>query len=88
VSLATAVLEQDRLRVESLTTSGTFELDGGSWAVDNNVWLVGNDRELGPGATIPRSSPCRFGLTILGSDGLCLLRHSRRADPENRGIAR
>ncbi|WP_017568708.1 MBL fold metallo-hydrolase [Nocardiopsis halotolerans] len=29
-------------RVEHLTTSGTFALDGGEWEVDNNVWLVGD----------------------------------------------
>ena len=34
------------VRVERLVTSGVFELDGGSWAVDNNVWLVGDDREV------------------------------------------
>jgi glyoxylase-like metal-dependent hydrolase (beta-lactamase superfamily II) len=31
------------VRVERLVTSGTFELDGGSWEVDNNVWVVGDD---------------------------------------------
>lgn len=30
-------------RIEKVTTSGTFHLDGGSWDVDNNVWLVGDD---------------------------------------------
>lgn len=34
------------MRVELVTTDGTFELDGGSWAVTNNVWLVGDDREV------------------------------------------
>ncbi|WP_221640440.1 MBL fold metallo-hydrolase [Actinoallomurus bryophytorum] len=29
-----------------LVTSGTFSLDGGTWDVDNNVWLVGDDREV------------------------------------------
>jgi glyoxylase-like metal-dependent hydrolase (beta-lactamase superfamily II) len=33
-------------RIEHLVTSGTFQLDGGSWAVDNNVWLIGNDDEV------------------------------------------
>lgn len=33
-------------RVEHLTTSGVFTLDGGSWEVDNNVWLVGDDDEV------------------------------------------
>ncbi|MFW0119478.1 MBL fold metallo-hydrolase [Rothia sp. P5766] len=32
--------------IERLVTSGTFSLDGGSWEVDNNVWLVGNDKSL------------------------------------------
>jgi len=33
-------------RIEHLVTSGTFQLDGGSWDVDNNVWLIGDDREV------------------------------------------
>src|ERR1700712_3095713 len=32
-------------RIESLVTSGTFSLDGGTWNVDNNVYLVGDDTE-------------------------------------------
>ncbi|ARQ69884.1 MBL fold metallo-hydrolase [Streptomyces marincola] len=32
-------------RVEHLVTSGTFALDGGTWDVDNNVWIVGDDSE-------------------------------------------
>jgi len=28
-----------------VVTSGTFSLDGGTWEVDNNVWLVGDDSE-------------------------------------------
>ncbi|UUU35478.1 MBL fold metallo-hydrolase [Streptomyces sp. CA-210063] len=32
-------------RIEHLVTSGTFSLDGGTWDVDNNVWLVGDDSE-------------------------------------------
>lgn len=31
--------------VEHTVTSGTFNLDGGSWHVENNVWLVGDERE-------------------------------------------
>jgi glyoxylase-like metal-dependent hydrolase (beta-lactamase superfamily II) len=33
------------VRVDRVVTSGTFELDGGSWEVDNNVWVVGDDEE-------------------------------------------
>jgi glyoxylase-like metal-dependent hydrolase (beta-lactamase superfamily II) len=34
------------VRIENLVTSGKFELDGGSWDVDNNVWLLGDDTEV------------------------------------------
>ncbi len=33
-------------RAERLVTSGTFSLDGGTWEVDNNVWIVGDDDEV------------------------------------------
>jgi glyoxylase-like metal-dependent hydrolase (beta-lactamase superfamily II) len=33
-------------RIELEVTSGTFELDGGCWDVDNNVWIVGDDHEV------------------------------------------
>jgi glyoxylase-like metal-dependent hydrolase (beta-lactamase superfamily II) len=33
-------------RIEKVLTSGTFRLDGGDWEVENNVWLVGDDREV------------------------------------------
>lgn len=33
-------------RIDHLVTSGTFSLDGGTWEVDNNVWLVGDDNEV------------------------------------------
>lgn len=33
-------------RVERLVTSGQFSLDGGTWDVDNNVWIVGDDHEV------------------------------------------
>lgn len=32
--------------ITCVETSGTFSLDGRTWAVDNNVWLVGDDREV------------------------------------------
>ena len=34
------------MRVEKVVTSGTFNLDGGSWEVDNNVWLLGDDEQV------------------------------------------
>ncbi|HLS13186.1 MAG TPA: MBL fold metallo-hydrolase [Beutenbergiaceae bacterium] len=33
------------IRIERVVTSGTFSLDGGTWEVDNNVWIVGDDTE-------------------------------------------
>ncbi|AKN73980.1 Zn-dependent hydrolase [Streptomyces sp. PBH53] len=33
-------------RIEHLVTSGQFTLDGGTWDVENNVWIVGDDREV------------------------------------------
>lgn len=33
-------------RIENLVTAGTFSLDGGTWDVENNVWLVGDDAEV------------------------------------------
>jgi glyoxylase-like metal-dependent hydrolase (beta-lactamase superfamily II) len=32
--------------VDHVVTSGTFSLDGGTWEVDNNVWIVGDEREV------------------------------------------
>jgi glyoxylase-like metal-dependent hydrolase (beta-lactamase superfamily II) len=32
--------------IDHVVTSGTFSLDGGTWEVDNNVWIVGDDREV------------------------------------------
>lgn len=34
-----------RARIDHIVTSGTFSLDGGTWEVDNNVWIVGDDDE-------------------------------------------
>src|SRR5690606_31381807 len=33
-------------RIENVVTSGTFSLDGGTWDVDNNVWIIGDDSEV------------------------------------------
>ncbi|MFY9931597.1 MAG: MBL fold metallo-hydrolase [Streptosporangiaceae bacterium] len=32
-------------RLDHLVTSGTFSLDGGTWEVDNNVWIIGDEAE-------------------------------------------
>ena len=33
-------------QIQNIVTSGTFSLDGGTWEVDNNVWIVGDDSEV------------------------------------------
>jgi glyoxylase-like metal-dependent hydrolase (beta-lactamase superfamily II) len=33
-------------RIDKVVTTGTFSLDGGTWEVENNVWLVGDDDEV------------------------------------------
>ncbi len=33
------------MRVEHLTTSGIFSIDGEDFEVENNIWIVGDDRE-------------------------------------------
>lgn len=32
--------------ITRVVTRGVFELDGGSWDVDNNIWIVGDDAEV------------------------------------------
>jgi glyoxylase-like metal-dependent hydrolase (beta-lactamase superfamily II) len=34
------------LRIDRVITSGTFTLDGGTWDVDNNVWLIGDGTDV------------------------------------------
>ncbi len=34
------------MSIELVTTTGIFALDGGEWEVENNIWLVGDDREV------------------------------------------
>jgi glyoxylase-like metal-dependent hydrolase (beta-lactamase superfamily II) len=37
---------QNKGPVDRVVTSGTFSLDGGTWEVTNNVWIVGDDTEV------------------------------------------
>ncbi|HEY1967999.1 MAG TPA: MBL fold metallo-hydrolase [Pseudonocardia sp.] len=34
------------MSIDHVVTSGTFSLDGGTWDVDNNVWIVGDEHEV------------------------------------------
>ena len=34
---------QGGVRIDHTTTEGTFSLDGGTWDVENNVWVVGDE---------------------------------------------
>ena len=33
-------------QIQHVVTSGTFSLDGGTWEVDNNVWVIGDTSEV------------------------------------------
>lgn len=46
MSAPTIVAETQGLRVERVITAGSFTLDGGSWEVENNVYLIGDDTEV------------------------------------------
>ncbi|OBG71892.1 Zn-dependent hydrolase [Mycobacterium sp. E2462] len=34
------------VEIQRVVTHGTFELDGGSWEVDNNIWLIGDNSNV------------------------------------------
>ena len=34
------------MSIELVTTEGIFALGGGEWEVENNIWLVGDDKEV------------------------------------------
>lgn len=34
------------VRIDRVVTAGTFSLDGGTWDVENNIWLIGDDSEV------------------------------------------
>jgi glyoxylase-like metal-dependent hydrolase (beta-lactamase superfamily II) len=36
---------ESTITIDRVVTSGTFSLDGGTWDVDNNVWIIGDDTE-------------------------------------------
>lgn len=38
-------MSADNLTIDHVVTSGTFSLDGGTWDVDNNVWIIGDHSE-------------------------------------------
>jgi hypothetical protein len=40
------------VRVDRVVTSGTFSLDGGTWEVDSNVRVVGDDTGHGEETSI------------------------------------
>ena len=46
VERTTGVSAPGGIRIENLITVGTFSLDGGTWDLENNVWIVGDDREV------------------------------------------
>ncbi len=45
MSLVPVPVSPGGVRVDHAVTSGTFSLDGGTWEVENNVWVLGDDEE-------------------------------------------
>ena len=45
------------MSIQRVVTSGKFELDGGSWDVDNNVWIVGDDHDVVVFDAAPTAAP-------------------------------
>src|SRR5690606_26189663 len=43
--LGGGALMSGEIRIDHTVTSGTFSLDGGTWEVDNNVWVLGDDTQ-------------------------------------------
>lgn len=37
-------IEPSTIPIDKLVTSGVFQQDGGEWDVENNVWMVGDER--------------------------------------------
>ncbi len=69
-------------RIEKVVTSGQFALDGGSWDVDNNVWLVGDDAEVVVIDAPTTRSPILDA--IAGRTVLAIVLHSRPQRPHQR----
>ena len=44
--LRSVVKSRDDARIDHTVTSGTFSLDGQTFDVDNNVWVVGDDERV------------------------------------------
>ena len=60
------------VRVDRVVTSGTFSLDGGTWAVENNVWVVGDDDESPPPHAASTLTPTTNTATALRTFSLPL----------------
>ena len=66
------------LRIDNVVTSGIFTLDGEDFAVDNNIWLVGDGDEVIVQSTIELAH--NLGLTCVAEgvqDGVTLERLAR-----------
>ena len=57
-------------RIDHTVTSGTFSLDGGTWDVDNNVWVIGDDDLMVDGAIerVLAALAWEMGATLLTAD--------------------
>src|ERR1700749_702974 len=61
--------------IQRIVTHGTFELDGGSWEVDNNIWLIGDNSNVvvfdaaHDAAPIIEASPGRHVVAVVCTHG-------------------
>lgn len=54
-------------KIEKVVTTGTFSLDGGTWDVENNVWIVGNEKSviiIDPAHDVDKISKAVDGRTV------------------------
>ncbi|WP_426002886.1 MBL fold metallo-hydrolase [Paenarthrobacter sp. NyZ202] len=57
-------MSKDSVSIDRVITSGTFSLDGGTWDVDNNVWIIGDDTECV--VIDPAHDPAAIAQTVNG----------------------
>ena len=70
------------VRVERTVPRAPSSLDGGSWDVENNVWLIGDDASAS--SSTRRTRPGRSSRLVGDRDGRAVLLHARPRRPRQR----
>ena len=73
------------MAIELVTTDGIFALDGGEWQVTNNIWIVGDDREVVVFDAAHDAAP--IVAAVNGRQGAGHRAHPRPQRPHQRGRA-